>query len=163
LQLKLGRRQVDLPREKVELLLFSEDDKPQPNACRLLLNNDDKLMGQLSDKSYELSTEFGKAEIASAKFKKITFTKPKPDAPLVATIEMLNGTILRGRLNKEKLNFKIGAKINMSIPTSKVTSLVRPKPQDAPDDDKPIRPPGIGIPLPGVVPIPFRNGPAIRD
>ncbi|MCP4375664.1 MAG: hypothetical protein GY794_05755 [bacterium] len=154
LQLKLGKRKVDLPREKVELLLFSEDDKPLPNACQLLMNNGDKLMGQLSDKSYELDTDFGKAEIASAKFKKITFKQPKPKATLVATIEMLNGTILRGLLNKEKLGFRIGAGVNMGVPTSMVKSLVRPKPQDDPDDkdDKPIRPPGIGIPVPVIPP-----------
>jgi len=119
----------------------------------LVLNNSDKLLGLPSDKGYRLTTDFGQAEVAFGTFKRITFKKPKPDAPVVATVEMSNGTILRGRIDKDKLGFKIGAKIHLSIPTGMVTSLTRPVPIDD-SDDKPTPPPGVRP----VAPI----GPAIR-
>ena len=152
LQLKLGNRKVDVPRDKVELIFFTDEDKPAARACELALNNTDKLLGVLGGKSWRLTTDFGEAEVAFDKFKRITFKKAKPDAPVAATVKMLNGTILRGRLDKDKLVFKVGAKIELSIPTSMVTSLTRPDPVDKPDD-KPA-PPGAQP----VVPI----GPPVR-
>jgi len=153
LQLKLGDRKVDVPRDKVELIFFTDEDKPVAKACELVLNNTDKLLGLLGDKIYRLTTDFGEARVAFDKFKRITFKKAKPDAPVAATVEMLNGTILRGRLDKDKLAFKVGATIELSIPTSMVTSLTRPDPVGK-ADDKPAPPPGARP----VVPI----GPPIR-
>jgi hypothetical protein len=151
LQLKLGNRSVDVPRDKVALMFFSDEDKPSGKACELLLNNTDKLMGLLSDKGYRLTTDFGEARIAFDKFRKITFKKPKADAPVLATVEMLNGTVLRGRLDKDKIGFKVGAEIRLSIPTGMVTSLTRPEPTGD-SDDKAKPPPGVQ-PVP---PIPIR-------
>jgi len=153
LQLKLGGRKVDVPRDRVELMFFTDEDKPAPKASELVLNNTDKLLGLPGDKGYRLTTDFGEAEVALDKFKRITFKKAKPDAPVAATVEMLNGTILRGRLDKDKLAFKVGAKIKLSIPTGMVTSLTRPDPVDK-SDDKPAPPPGVRP----VVPI----GPPVR-
>ena len=153
LQLKLGGRKVDVPRDKVQLMFFADELKPDPKACELALSNTDKLMGLPGDKGYRLTTDFGEAEVAFDKFKRITFKKAKPGAPVVATVEMLNGTILRGRLDKNKLGFKVGAKIDLSIPTGIVTSLTRPGPIDN-SDDKPKPPPGVQ-PVPVI-------GPGIR-
>ena len=161
LQLKLGGRRVDVPRDKVQLLFFADEHKSDPKACELVLNNTDKLLGLPGDKGYRLTTDFGEAEVAFAKFKRITFKKSKPDAPVAATIEMLNGTILRGRLDKNKLGFKVGAKIHLSIPTSMVTSLTRPIPIGN-SDDKPPRPPVVqpGGPIIGPWrPVGVLNGP----
>ena len=153
LQLQLANRRVDVPRDKVQLIFFADEDKPVPNACELVLNNTDKLLGLPTDKGYRLTTDFGEAEIAFDKFRKITFKKSKPGKPIVATVEMLNGTILRGRLDKKKLGFKLGDKIELSIPTGIVTSLTRPEAIDK-SDDKPKPPPGV----PPIPPI----GPPIR-
>ena len=142
LQLKLGGQKVNVPRDKVQLMFFTDDSKSDPKACELVLNNTDRLLGSPSDKGYRLTTDFGEAEIAFDKFKKITFKKSKPDAPVTATIKMLNGTVLRGRLDKKKLGFKVGAKIDLSIPTGIVTSLTRPDPIDN-SDNKPKPPPGV--------------------
>ena len=120
----------------------------------MILNNTDKLVGSPGDKGYRLTTDFGEAEVAFNKLRRITFKKTKTDAHTVATVEMLNGTILRGRLNKDNLDFRVSAKIRLSIPTSMVTSLTRPEPIAKPDD-KPETPPVIAPPIPVI-------GPAVR-
>ena len=153
LQLKLGGRKVDVPRDKVELMFFADEDKPDPSACELVLNNTDRLVGSLSDKGFRLTTDFGEAEVALDKLRRITFKKSKPDAPNVAVVEMLNGTILRGRLDKDKIGFKVGSKIQLSIPASMITSLTRPEPVENSDDKPPV--PGLGLPIPVI-------GPAVR-
>jgi len=153
LQLKLGGRRVNVPRDKVQLLFFTDEEKSEPKACELVLNNTDKLMGSSGDKGYRLATDFGQAEIGFDKFKTIIFKKPKRGDPVVAVVEMLNGTILRGRLDKEKLDFKVGAKIRLNIPTSVVTSLTRPDVIDN-SNDKPKPPPGVKPVNPIIAPPP---------
>ncbi|MDP7287133.1 MAG: hypothetical protein QGH94_03985, partial [Phycisphaerae bacterium] len=151
LPLKLTRRKVDVPKDKLELMFFSEEDKPLSRPDSMLLDNGDKLLGQLVDKAYTLSTDFGKAEISTDKMKKISFSRPKPDAKYLAVIEMLNGTILRGGIDKEMVAFSVGSAIRLSVPIEMVTSVTRPNPVEHPnkgpgDPEKPPLIPGIGPP-----------------
>jgi hypothetical protein len=154
LPLTLGGKKVDVSRDKVDLMFFSEDDKPDPLATVLTLENADKLVGSLSDKGYRLKTDFGQAVIALDKLRKISFKKPKPESPNIVTVEMLNGTILRGVLDKDKIGFKIGKGIHLSVPTSKIQSMVRPEPEEK--EDPADKPPRI---IPPPIPV---LGPAIR-
>jgi hypothetical protein len=149
LQLKLGSRKADIPRDKILLMFFGDESKPNPGACQAALKNTDKLLGSLNDKGYRLTTDFGEAEVAISKLKQIIFTKSKPDAATIATIEMQNGTILRGRLDKDNISFKVGAKILLSIPTSMLTSLTCPDAPAKPGDKAPPPPPVILPPIPG--------------
>lgn len=154
LPLTLGGKNVDIPREKVDLIFFSEDDKPDPLATVLRLENADRLVGSLSDKGYRLVTDFGQVDIALNKLRKISFKKIKPDAPNIVTIEMLNGTILRGALDKNKIGFKIGTGIHLSVPTSKIQSMVCPEPEEKE---------ALGDKPPRIIPPPIPVlGPAIR-
>jgi hypothetical protein len=163
LQLKLGARRVDVPRDKVDLMFFSEDNKPEPGACEMILDNSDRLLGSISDKVYRLATDFGEAEVAADKFKRLTFKRSKPDGPVVAIVEMLNGTILRGRLDKNKIGFKVGSSIKTGIPAGIITSLTRPDPVAGSDDKaKPPPPPAPPMPaIPGIRVLNAREG-AVR-
>jgi len=155
LRLKIGGRKVDVPRDKILLMHFSEDTERDPKATSVRLIGGDELLGGLTDSGYALTTDFGKARIDREKFRTIRFTKaPKGKGPLAAVVEMLNGSVLRGRLDKDKLGFRLGQKPAMTIATSLITAITRPEPEEK-RDDKPPKPPAPRppIPPPGLVPI----------
>jgi len=128
IQLKLGGRKVDVPRDKVGLIFLSEDDKPNPAASLMMLKNKDRLFGAISDKGYRLTTDFGEAVVSIEKVRSLSFKQAKPDAPYIASVEMFNGSILRGKLDKDYINFKVTDKVSVRIPIGMVTSLVRQEP-----------------------------------
>ena len=144
LPLKLARRKVDVPQDKLELIFFSEDQTLQARPCRITMKNGDKLLGVLTDKSYTLATDFGKAQVAAAKLKKITFTKAGPDAKYVVVVEMLNGTVLRGRLDTDKVNFRLAGRIPLKVPIRLTVSVTLPPAIERNDKDQgPEAPPVI--------------------
>jgi len=154
LRLKLGGRKVDVPRDKILLMHFAEDSERDPKATSVQLGNGDELLGALTDSGYSLATDFGQARINREKFRVIRFKKaPKDKDPPIAIVEMLNGTILRGRLDKIKLAFKLGAKLQMVIATGDITAVTRPEPEKKADN----KPPALLPPRPPV----GRIGPVI--
>ena len=162
LPLTLGKRKVDAPSENLEILFFSEDDKPQPDACKVILSSGDRLLGQISDANYKITTDFGQAQVDIKKLRRITFKKPKPDAAFVAAVEMLNGTVLRGRLNKDKISYTLAGRIKLNVPIGIITSITLPEPPEPvnKDDDAPKLPPVLLPPVPGGMPIRvFNNAP----
>jgi len=161
LPLKLGGRKVDAPSDKLDMLFFSEDDKPQPDACRILLAGGDRLLGQLSDKGYKIATDFGQARVDIKKLRRLTFAKSKPDGAFIAAVELLNGTVLRGRLDKDKISYTLAGRIKLNVPIGIITSITLPEPPEAPDKDDvdPKVPPVLLPPIPGGMPVRVFNGP----
>jgi len=148
LRLKLGGRKVDVPRDKLLLMRFSEDSQRDTKATGIQLVDGDELLGALTDSGYALATDFGTARIDREKFRTIRFAKaPKGKDPPSAVVEMLNGTVLRGRLDKNKLAFRLGESMTMVIATDRITVVTRPEPE-AKSDDKPGGPAPVPRPLP---------------
>ena len=74
---------------------------------------------------------------------------------------MLNGTVLRGRLDKDKISYTLAGRIKLNVPIGIITSITLPEPPEAPDKDDvdPKVPPVLLPPIPGGMPVRVFNGP----
>jgi len=153
LPIKLGRKKVDVPKDKLVLMFFSDNDKPQSRPAQMLLNNGDRLLGAITDKGYRLKTDFGDIQVSLDRLRRLSFSKPKSDARLVAAVEMINGSVLRGRLDKDEIGFKLGSRIQLAVPIGTMASVTRPEPvEDREDDPKDETAPPLLPPVPVIGP-----------
>ncbi|KKK49737.1 hypothetical protein LCGC14_3132030, partial [marine sediment metagenome] len=103
LPLKLGK-QLNIPREMILAIHFAAQAVENPELGRILLSNDDELIGRLVDESFQLRTAFGTVPVRPANILAMAFDRHDPKR---VKIKLWNDSTLRGRLLTDVLRFAI--------------------------------------------------------
>jgi hypothetical protein len=129
LALKLGQK-LETPRDLIVRIHFADEEKPDNALTRIVLSNDDEVMGRIMDKAFTLVTDFGDIEMKPDAFRTMALD---PDQPGRIAFTMWNGSVHRGRLKEEAITVQIAPGPRLSLPCEQIRSVTRP-PGELPDD-----------------------------
>jgi hypothetical protein len=105
LPVKLGPK-LDISRDMVLSIKFTEDEKDGPSPAHAVLSNDDELFGKLADDVLRLSSEFREKEITVVPANIVSITFDKKD-PRSVKIVLWDGTDLSGKLQQDAIKFQV--------------------------------------------------------
>ncbi len=111
LPLKLGPK-LDVSRDMVLAVYFTEDDEAAPTSTHVMLNNEDELFGRLVDEALEVVTDFGTISVRPENIVEISFSDKDPGQ---ATMKMWDGSTIRGKIRQETIRFAVqpGPELNL--------------------------------------------------
>ena len=115
LPLKLGLT-LDVSRDMIVAVSFpeSEEDTTISATIRVALNNGDELLGRPIDEELKVITDFGTVSVRPENISEITFDSKTSGQ---ATINMWDGSKLRGKIGQDTLRFALqpGPELNLNI------------------------------------------------
>ncbi len=113
LPLKIGPK-LNVSRDMVLALCFTENDEANPLLTNVALNNEDVLFGRLVDETFEVATDFGTISVKPENILKMSFSDKEPG---LATMKMWDGSTLRGKIRRETLRFAVqpGPELNLHV------------------------------------------------
>lgn len=120
LVLKIGPK-FTVGRDLVAKMVFAGEEKPNTILTRVVLNNDDELFGKLTDEMLSLATEYGAVKVKPANIRQMDFMAA--DTPM-ATVQLWDGTTLRGSLAPEQLSFALYPGPELKLHTGQIRSIV---------------------------------------
>ena len=118
---------LEVDRDLLVQLRFSEDETRAPNLAQVIMNNEDELFGRFVDRSFRLATKYNAVDLAMDHVKSMKLE----DGQLA--VEMWNGTIHRGVPAQAEMPFEIVPGTVLKLPANQIVSVVRPDP--LPPDD----------------------------
>lgn len=120
--LPLADKPLVIEREMVHSLRFAaQEDQESPFVTKLLLSNDDVLVGALVDKELKISTEFGVFSLAPANLKSLSVEQGE-GLSVVATL--WDDSVHRGQLQQTDLAFRIADGPELSVPLCQTAAMV---------------------------------------
>jgi hypothetical protein len=124
LKLKLGKT-VEVSRDMIAQMRFSEEDLPDSTLTRVVLTNGDELFGTLTAGKFKLTTDYGEIEIDPSRVKSMKF---RPEDLGRTIVGMWKGSILKGRLGQSQLGFAISPQTVLNIYAGQFVSIECPLP-----------------------------------
>ncbi len=122
LPLTIGR-EITVSRHLVARMQFAEAPEPDDTLTRVMLSNGDELYGTLVDRECRLETNFGPVDVKLASVRQIRFS---PQRLRRAVVEMWSGTVLRGRLDGERLGFRVAPGTTLVLSPAHLVAVARP-------------------------------------
>jgi len=120
---KLGGA-ITVKGEQVVAVRFAADSSTDGTLTRAVLNGGDQLFGELTDEKFTLTTAYGKVDINVSQVKGIKFKSGAPDQ---TTVQMWNGSVIKGKLNVDEIGFAVTQGDRWAVPVSKITSITCPQ------------------------------------
>ncbi|MGB2822625.1 MAG: hypothetical protein WBF17_16695 [Phycisphaerae bacterium] len=121
LRLKLGP-EATVSRDLMAEVRFAAEEKPDPALDAVVLSNGDELFGRLAEETLTLQTRYGKAALSPENVRAISFSRTHLGR---ASLELWDGSVLRGQCGKETLAFQIAPSTKLDICISHYSHLRR--------------------------------------
>jgi hypothetical protein len=90
----------------------------------IVLSGGDKLFGELADEKFQVTTSYGKVDLDVSQIKSIKF-KSNPAGQ--ATVQMWNGTVVKGMIDVKEIGFTVTPGDRWALPVGKITSITCPQ------------------------------------
>ncbi|MDP6637068.1 MAG: hypothetical protein QGG42_19380 [Phycisphaerae bacterium] len=110
--------------EKIEAVRFGTDSSPDATLTNVVLSGGDKLFGELTDEMFVLTTSYGKVDVSVSQIKGVKFKAGSPDQ---TTVQMWNGSVIKGKLNVAEIGFAVTQGDRWALPIGKITSITCPQ------------------------------------
>jgi len=110
--------------EQVVAVRLGADSSPDGTLTRAVLSGGDELFGELTDEKFVLTTAYGRVDINVSQVKGIKF---KAGAADQTTVQMWNGSTIKGKLNVDEISFAVSPGDRWGLPVSKITSITCPQ------------------------------------
>ena len=120
---KLGGA-INVKGEQVVAVRFAADSSTDGTLTRAALSGGDELFGELTDEKFTLTTAYGKVDINVSQVKGIKF---KAGAPDQTTVQMWNGSVIKGKLNIDEIGFAVTRGDRWALPVAKISSITCPQ------------------------------------
>ena len=120
---KLGGA-ITVKGEQVVAVRFGTDSSPDGTLTRAVLSGGDELFGELTDEKFVLTTAYGKVDVNVSQIKGIKFKSGAPDQ---TTVQMWNGSVIKGKLNVDEIGFAVTQGDRWALPVTKITSITCPQ------------------------------------
>jgi hypothetical protein len=95
---------TELARWQVQQVQFAPEGRMDGGLTRMILRDEDTLLGRLSDEKLTLKTDYGVLDVRPDSIRSIVFD---PDGSGSAAVCLRNHSVVRGRLGLEALGFRI--------------------------------------------------------
>ena len=120
---KLGG-EIIVKGERVVAVRFAAENSPDGTLTRAVLSGGDELFGELTDEKFTLTTAYGKVDINVSQVKGIKFKSGAPDQ---TTVQMWNGSVIKGKLNVDEIGFAVTQGDRWALPVTRITSITCPQ------------------------------------
>ncbi len=123
LKLRLGKTSAALSRDRVAKIEFAPEADEVAAPARCVLSNGDTLRGVLGGEAIALETPYGELDLESPTVRAVTVTnKPRPGS---ATVELWDGSVLRGRLSEARVRFTLTPGPELKLHVAQIKQIVR--------------------------------------
>jgi hypothetical protein len=115
---------ISVKGEQVVSVRFAASSSPDGTLTRAVLSGGDELFGELADEKFALTTSYGKVDVTVSQVKGIKFKSGAPDQ---TTVQMWNGSVIKGKLDVDEIGFAVTQGDRWDLPVSKITSITCPQ------------------------------------
>ena len=120
---KLGG-EIVVKDQQVVAVRFAADSSPDGTLTRAVLSGGDELFGELTDEKFVLTTAYGKVDVNVSQVKGIKFKSGAADQ---TTVQMWNGSTIKGKLNVGEIAFAVSPGDRWALPVATITSITCPQ------------------------------------
>ena len=113
---------LTIPTNLISRLVYASEDKPDPTLTEMELNNEDRLLGRLTEKALTFEGDFGTTDFEPTTVQAVLY---HPEIPGRAALKTWAGTILRGRLKHEALAFALTESTVLRVHADHIIRMVR--------------------------------------
>ena len=123
LPLKIGTT-LEIPRDMIVQMLFATEEKENNLLTRVILTNEDELLGKLDVDVMKIKTDSGMLEVKPENIKAMAFSKSHLGR---AVVQLWDTSTYRGQLQRQHLTVQMmpGPKLNVYI--GQLAGIIRPQ------------------------------------
>jgi hypothetical protein len=119
--LRLGQK-LEASRDLIARIRLAGETTPDDALTRVLLTNDDEVLGSIVDETLTLVTDFGTIPIQPGQFRAL---RQDPERAERVILNMWNGSVYRGRLKEDELTFQVQPGPRLKLPLAQIRIITR--------------------------------------
>ena len=123
LQLKIGSR-LKIPRDMISQMVFATEEKASPLLTRVVLTNEDELLGRLDVETIKVTTDYGPMELRPCNIRALAFSKTHLGR---VVMHLWDNSTHRGQLQRKYLTVRIMPGPSLKIHVGQLAGILRPQ------------------------------------